>query len=168
MSMLQELQDDNCDLEMTPMIDVTFLLLIFFMCTLKFKTLEGKLNAFLPKDVGVNTAPAEEKEKVEIVLRVGKAGNKVAPDGGVWNGSGRYIFDDTREIKYSVGPMTTTDINKVHQRLKDLHERDDEMPATLDARSGIIYADVVKLLDVALDANFEKITFAGAYPDPKK
>ena len=36
------------------------------------------------------------------------------------------------------------------------------MPATLDARSGIIYADVVKLLDVALDANFEKITFAGA------
>ncbi|MDF1837417.1 MAG: biopolymer transporter ExbD, partial [Planctomycetota bacterium] len=40
-------------MDMTPMIDVTFLLLIFFMCTLKFKVLEGKLTAYLPKDVGV-------------------------------------------------------------------------------------------------------------------
>jgi biopolymer transport protein ExbD len=64
--------------------------------------------------------------------------------------------------------MTTTDLDKVHQRLKDLNSKDPEMPATLDARSGIIYADVVRLLDVALDANFAKITFAGAYPEPKK
>ncbi len=49
-------------LEMTPMIDVTFQLLIFFMCTIKFKVLEGKLAAYLPKDVGVNTSPAEPIE----------------------------------------------------------------------------------------------------------
>ena len=29
--------------DMTPMIDVTFQLIIFFICTIKFKTLEGKL-----------------------------------------------------------------------------------------------------------------------------
>ena len=45
MSMLQELNEDKCEMEMTPMIDVTFLLLIFFLCTLKFKLLEGKLQA---------------------------------------------------------------------------------------------------------------------------
>ena len=41
-----EIMDEKCELQMTPMIDVTFLLLIFFMCTLKFKVLEGKLGAY--------------------------------------------------------------------------------------------------------------------------
>ncbi|MEL6716433.1 MAG: biopolymer transporter ExbD, partial [Planctomycetota bacterium] len=46
---LAKIADEKHELEMTPMIDVTFLLLIFFMCTLKFKVLEGKLGAYLPK-----------------------------------------------------------------------------------------------------------------------
>ena len=56
--------------DMTPMIDVTFQLLIFFMLTIEFKTLEGKLAAYLPKDVGVNTSEAEPKEKIEIKIKV--------------------------------------------------------------------------------------------------
>ena len=71
-SKLAEIADEKSELEMTPMIDVTFLLLIFFMCTLKFKTLEGKLAAYLPKDVGVNQSDAEPIEKVEILVRVKK------------------------------------------------------------------------------------------------
>ena len=55
---LDEIMGEKCELEMTPMIDVTFLLLIFFMCTLKFKVLEGKLGPYLPKDVGVNPQDA--------------------------------------------------------------------------------------------------------------
>ena len=58
-------------MEMTPMIDVTFLLLIFFLCTIKFKILEGKIPAYLPKDVGVNTTPIDKQlEKIEIDLGV--------------------------------------------------------------------------------------------------
>ena len=38
--------------DLTPMIDVTFLLLIFFLCSIQFKVLEGKLSTYLPKDVG--------------------------------------------------------------------------------------------------------------------
>ena len=67
MSMLKQIAEEESKLEMTPMIDVTFLLLIFFMCTIKFKTLEGKLEAFLPKDVGVNSSDAPPKEKIDIV-----------------------------------------------------------------------------------------------------
>ena len=54
MSKKKDLGRDECEMEMTPMIDVVFLLLIFFMCTLRFKTLEGKLAAYLPRDAGVN------------------------------------------------------------------------------------------------------------------
>ena len=39
---------------LTPMIDVTFLILIFFMCTLKFKTLENLIESALPLDKGLS------------------------------------------------------------------------------------------------------------------
>jgi len=72
-SRLEEIQKEKHELEMTPMIDVTFLLLIFFMCTLKFKTLEGKLAAYLPKDVGVNQADAEPIDNHECHCNVCKS-----------------------------------------------------------------------------------------------
>ena len=62
MSILSDIAEEEYKMEMTPMIDVTFLLLIFFLLTIKFKVLEGKLAAYLPKDVGVNSSPAEPKE----------------------------------------------------------------------------------------------------------
>ena len=90
MSILSDIAEEEHEMEMTPMIDVTFLLLIFFLLTIKFKILEGKLSAYLPKDVGVNSSPAEPKEKVEITIHVEQAGDKVyaaAPDKGQpWGG----------------------------------------------------------------------------------
>ena len=44
---IEEMQEEEIKLELTPMIDISFLILIFFMC-LPFKTLDGKLAAFLP------------------------------------------------------------------------------------------------------------------------
>ena len=40
-----EFKNEKLKVELTPMIDVAFLILIFFMC-LPFKTLDGKLAAF--------------------------------------------------------------------------------------------------------------------------
>lgn len=167
MSQLKLMEEEKCDLQMTPMIDVTFLLLIFFMCTLKFKTLEGKLAAYLPKDVGVNQTEAEPIEKVEIALKVKQAGNKVEPDGSgrKKQGPGRFVFDDSRVIEYSVGPVKTRDLAELERRLKTLRAKDPERPATIDARAGTVYGDVVPVLDVAIAAGFEEITFMGAPPD---
>jgi len=165
---LKRVADEELKLEMTPMIDVTFLLLIFFMCTLKFKTLEGKLAAYLPKDVGVNTTQSEPIPKVEITLRVVQAGKKYNPRGeayGLWGGAegSRFSYGTDRVIQYQIGPRKTTDLAEVQQRLKTLHKEDPKRPATIDAQPGIIYADVVKVLDAALDADFQEVTFVGSY-----
>jgi biopolymer transport protein ExbD len=161
---------EECKLDMTPMIDVTFLLIIFFMCTLKFKTLEGKLSAFLPKDVGVNTTPAEPKEKIEIRMDVKNPGNKMRPGaGGVAYTAEdetkklRFIFDDSRTITYSIGAKKTTDIEEVRKTLQAFFRQDPTRPATIDPRAGIITKDVVALLDVALEIGFTDITFVGSY-----
>lgn len=165
---LAEIAQTQFNLEMTPMIDVTFLLMIFFMCTLKFKTLEGKLAAYLPKDVGVNTTEAEPIEKVEIVLRVKQEGTKLDPRGmAPWSGKpgSRFSYGTDRVIEYQIGPSSTTDLSKLQDRLKVIHQNDDKRPATIDARKGTVYADVVKVLDAALIAGFAEVTFVGAYPD---
>jgi biopolymer transport protein ExbD len=173
MSQLKELAEEECEMEMTSMIDVTFLLLIFFMCTLKFKTLEGKLAAYLPKDVGVNQSDAEPIEKVEILMRVKVEGNKLDVNGKPYmdpTGEKRFVYDSTRQMEYSVGTKRTRELDELGTRLKKVYKDklalgQDKIPATIDARPGTIYADVVKVLDKAIDAGFTDITFVGAYDD---
>jgi biopolymer transport protein ExbD len=148
--------------DMTPMIDVTFQLLIFFMLTIEFKTLEGKLAAYLPKDVGVNTTEAEPKEKIEIKVKVVKEGRKVDPhEGTPWAGEGPFKYAD-RVVSYSVGPRTTQEIDELRLRLKELFRADPEQPATIDAYPGTVYEDVVTILDVAIQIGYTDITFIGA------
>jgi biopolymer transport protein ExbD len=174
MSTLEELQKDECELQMTPMIDVTFLLLIFFMCTIKFKTLEGKLSAYLPKDVGVNTTEATPIEKVEIVIEVVNEGVKVFPklhprEGQPWDGTGRFVYrPGTRKLVYKVGPLPYENTTALRKRLIDLKQADAERKATIDARAGTVYGDVVPVLDACIQADFTDVTFLGAPPEKKK
>jgi len=168
-TVLKQLNEDKSELEMTPMIDVTFLLLIFFMCTIKFKTLEGKLAAYLPKDVGVNTSEAEPKEKVEVKLKVLKEGSKRDPNDidEPWAGQGAFQYGPDRVIQYSIGPMKTQSLNTVAKRLEDYYETDPERGMTIDPLPPAVNADVMRVLDRALQAGFTDITFLGA-PTPKE
>jgi biopolymer transport protein ExbD len=146
-----------------PMIDVTFQLLIFFMCTIKFKTLEGKLAAYLPKDVGVNTTEAEPKEKVDIILKVKREGTKMHPRlDKLWDGEGAFRYGDDREMIYQVGPKRYADVKDVKARLKELFDADEERGATIDSFPGTVYDDVVRVLDEAIAAGFTDITFKGS------
>ena len=84
--------------DMTPMIDVTFLLLIFFIVTLKFKILEGRLDAALPKDRGTSTSEAEEIDKIDILIKVAEPGELIDEKGT----KGLLLYEG-REIKVQIG-----------------------------------------------------------------
>ncbi|HKX34846.1 MAG TPA: biopolymer transporter ExbD [Actinomycetota bacterium] len=161
---LAEATKQKDQLEMTPMIDVTFLLLIFFICTIKFKTLEGKLAAFLPKDVGVNKTQAEPKEKIDILVTVVVEGTKLNAKGtGPYEGTGRYTYSDDRRVQYTVGPKVFTNVADLRMRLDQLYAATPERPVTIDPRKGIFYEDVVAVLDAAIQAKFVEISFAASY-----
>ncbi len=161
--------------DMTPMIDVTFLLLIFFIVTLKFKTLEGRLDSNLPKDMGTSNAPTDPVEKVDIVIRVGNPGTK-QPDPATRTKSkpqGRLEHFRNRILKVSVGTAVFQVRNDVHNSdglLQDLDKLrralkpfdKEETPVTLDAREGIIYEDVIGILDLVIDQGFQKVSFSGS------
>ena len=57
-------------LNMTPMIDIVFQLLIFFMLSMHFKEVEGKLLSQLPKH-GPGPGPASVRDELRIVLCAG-------------------------------------------------------------------------------------------------
>lgn len=164
MSVLTDIATEEMKMEMTPMIDVTFLLLIFFLCTLKFKTLEGKLSAYLPKDVGVNASEAEPKEKVEITIKVVQEGVRRDPKDAnkEYNGEGRFQYVG-RKLRYSIGPQQTADLDVLLSRLERIYKTDPERPATLDCRKGTVYGDMVPALDCAIEAGYTDITFVGSY-----
>ena len=60
--------EENTPIEppMTAMIDVIFQLLIFFMLTMKFVVLEGKLLSHLPKDKGLSPSDVTNPEINEV------------------------------------------------------------------------------------------------------
>jgi biopolymer transport protein ExbD len=60
---LKTTQDENLSLNLTPMIDVVFLLVIFFMVATKFTELERNIELELPQvaSAGATAAPAEPK-----------------------------------------------------------------------------------------------------------
>ena len=55
---------------MSPMIDLVFLLLIFFMVASKFKTLDHKLEAKLPRNIGVHSATSPEVTPRRVALKI--------------------------------------------------------------------------------------------------
>lgn len=167
MSKLKEISEHEHKMDMTPMIDVTFLLLIFFLCTIKFKTLEGKLSAFLPKDVGVNTTKAEPKPKIEIKLKLINAGTKLDDKGqGPYDPTkkSRFTYGPDRKVQYQVDSKTYDNLAQVEKRMLEL--KASALPETsvaIDPRKDTVYADVVAVLDIVLAAKFENVSFVGSY-----
>ena len=65
--------------------------------------------------------------------------------------------------QYSIGPRKTRELDVLQDRLVQLHSVDEDRPATIDAREGIVYEDVVRVLDAAMNADFKEVTFVGSY-----
>ncbi|TAH35008.1 MAG: biopolymer transporter ExbD [Planctomycetota bacterium] len=144
--------------DMTPFSDMTFQLLVFFLVTLKFRTLEGRLDAALPKDMGTQTFETEPIEKVDILLWVTDPGSKQKDS--FFKGKDRWVG---RSLRYDVGSQRFTRLEDLERFLSPMDK--EETPITLDARKGTINEDVVKVLDVVIGLGFRKVSFAGSHEE---
>ncbi|MEZ6018188.1 MAG: biopolymer transporter ExbD [Planctomycetota bacterium] len=110
---------------MTPMIDVTLLLLVFFLCMRRFKTLEGVLAADRPKDVGRGTTTAVPEEVVEVRIEVLQPGARVRPDGRPYTEADeaagrRFEYDAASVVRDTVGARSTTDVAELERTMGSL------------------------------------------------
>lgn len=83
----------NVDVDMTPMIDIVFQLIAFFMVITNFEQTQADERVILPKDS--LAVPPQVKREHELVLNVGflrdKDGNKIDPEPFVF-----YTGENTR------------------------------------------------------------------------
>ena len=114
-------------LSMTPLIDVLFLLIIFFMLTGTFKRV-GELELRLPESETA-TRGLESEDPNQIVVIVTEAGGVLIND---------EVVDDA-DVKATLG---------------SLREEDESRSVLLKAEAGVSHGEVVRLLDVVRTVGF--------------
>ena len=146
---------------MTAMIDVTFLLLIFFMLAAKFKTAEGQMNAYLPKE-GFNRGPAEDEEKIRILLRWCKpSGYKTSSDPR-W---GRPVLKGGNPVvgfqlfERQGRPDFSEMIRFIHRQKKNWGTQK-EMEVIIDSDPLVSWNWVIQTVDSLVGAGLKKVSFA--------
>lgn len=171
--------------DMTPMIDVVFLMIIFFIC-IDFKVLESKLAAYLPKDKGSQSTVVEPMEQLAVKIYVESEGTKnyKGRTAGAVNDKTdrpyRFVLENHR-IKWEVGPKPLFKIEDVKRELERIaadptsQVPDKEtggkklMPCVIEAYPGTYYDDVAKTADACSTAGFIEINFGGGLgPAPGK
>lgn len=163
---------EEVKLELTPMIDVTFLILIFFMCTLKFKTLEGKLISYLPTDKGLSNAQEQvPKEDAEIILKVPKSEYgkgalerkiiflRAGSNTPFGESLGVTIGPDKRVSGLKLSPPDT--FEKIRDYLERIREADPASKAKINAYARTPHVYVVQTLNLMMEAGFTDISYSG-------
>ena len=135
-------QQEEIDVNLTPLIDVVFLLLIFFMVTTTFdKNAEIKIN--LP--TADNSVSSQKVNKLELVI----------------DSQGRYYIDG-REVLNNK-PET------LFQAMKTvLDERNDTPPLVISADANANYQSVVTAMDIAGRLGLKNFSMATAQTSRKK
>lgn len=157
--------------DLTPMIDVTFLLLIFFVLNLKFAVAESELQAFLPKDKGPGTA-AHKVDVDELRIKL----LWVTADGRPTTGDdGQVLLKIGRNVYHAPGELNTEGSEAIWQKLCDDVQSYDRsfkrsrglaldgkkgIPAIIDARRRVPYRYVVRVVNELVRMNIEEVTFA--------
>jgi len=148
-----EASDNPVAINVTAMVDVIFCLCLFFMCSLKFKQLEGKIETWLPKDRGVLQTPPPKivLEEIRVFMR--------------W-------LDGQTVIKVGNRPPVKSDtelmqiILQMSNDFKKLGKSD--FPVLIDALPDVPWRDVIHVLDLCKVEKLERIEFAAPLEIPVK
>jgi hypothetical protein len=176
-------EGDDTEMNMTPMIDIVFQLIVFFMLTLKFKSVDHRIESQLPKDRGIQPL---QQTLTDIPLisaklhrqnigqgaaqftrvRIGNDYTIDFPD-GEW--TGKAVDDEARLLRYK------DKIDQVIAAIKRIWAAQDNNPEVkgeiktpsqqVGGGSAVPHGDVVILLDAFLAAGINDVKFEGA-PTP--
>ncbi|MBI5779938.1 MAG: biopolymer transporter ExbD [Planctomycetes bacterium] len=154
-----KVEEANMELNMTPMIDVIFQLIIFFMCSIHFKSLEGKLYSYLPRDKGMaNTSVTDPiLEEVRIKLAYSDTADLLTKIkvGDKDFGSGKDAWDALYKHMQGMASSLVTPSGDV-------------IPVKIDSDEKIPVQSVVNALNICKKAGVQKTEFAAKTSPGKK
>jgi biopolymer transport protein ExbD len=162
------------ELNMTPMIDIVFQLILFFLFNLRFKSQEYRIESALPKDRGVEATPqmvqpipaikvilfrlnATDDKKAQTKIKIGNNWEKILKP---YNPTGQRTLDleleKERDVEYQ--PI----LAKIQELLKGNPELKGEIDTPPPSGNWVPHADVMRVLDAFLAAGVTDVNFVGA------
>jgi biopolymer transport protein ExbD len=147
------------ELPLTPMIDIIFQLVIFFMCAAHFKQIEGKLESYLPKDKGLRNMISELPPLPELRIRLVRREEIVT---AYLEGRQLGQFPAQPDRLQGLSPAW----DRIAQEAAPHYERNrrehDRAYLSIDADPQVPFQYVVSTLDACRRAGIEQIEFAGS------
>tara|TARA_Y100001972_G_C7511406_1_gene258395 strand:+ start:71 stop:487 length:417 start_codon:yes stop_codon:yes gene_type:complete len=128
---------DNVEVNLTPLIDVVFLLLIFFMVSTTF-TRETRLSVELPEATGVAALSAAKMIEVSVAA------------------DGTYVVNGER--------LTRSDRDTLRTVLLPLSQQGTELPFVIIADAAATHQAVVTVMDVAGRLGFANLSITTQEP----
>lgn len=133
--------------QMTPMIDVVFQMLIFFMVGMQIRIPEGILNSYLPKDRGAG-APTEDQFDItppEVKIRIAKNAVDSTEDNTIID----IYFEQYR----------CEDIKDLEDKLVRLGQELSSIPVVIDGGPEVPFDYILGTLNACVKARFTQISF---------
>jgi biopolymer transport protein ExbD len=168
---------ENPEMQMTSLIDMAFLLIIFFIC-LPMKTLEGKIQAFLPTDKGINPTPTTPPLSLKVTVHILAREEKPAlypptpPKGAKPLTVQQVQVKMPTKIVYEIGNEETTDLKAVYDYIKKGYlaikdTPDAQITGEIKAGHKVPHKYVIAVLNKFAEAGMEKVDFYGTAIPPK-
>jgi len=130
--------EDEPSVNLTPLIDVVFILLIFFMVSTTFQR-ESEIKIELPE---ASSEPVEEKEDVlEIVIDI----------------EGHYFIDEQQVVN--------TELETLKTAIQKFLGEQTEMPVVIRADRNTPYESVVRAMDATAQLGLVKMSLATNQPE---
>jgi hypothetical protein len=138
---------------MTPMIDVVFQLLVFFLVSMKFKTLDMKIEAQLPTEFGIHPI-GRPPERLTITARLDRP----------LEGAARLKVDG-RVLGRTDDPAAWQRLGDLARGVRERHLANGGDPSVVDAEVDAVpqvpTGVVIRAVDAFTEAQFEKVRFTG-------
>ena len=136
-------EENPVGINVVPMVDVIFCLCVFFMCSMKFKQIEGAFESWLPRDRGTSGAPAPVLE-TRVAL--------------FWD-------DSRRATRRQFGERIVESDSDLEALIQAYHadhalENAPDAPVVLDAEARVPWKDVVAVLNICKRLGIDHIQFA--------
>jgi len=134
MKLRRHKKPDNIHVNLTPLIDTVFLLLIFFMMTTTFNR-ESQLNIQLPEVKGER--PSSPQQPIRIII----------------NERGEFAIND---LAHS---LVNTQLETLKRALKDAAGKESEPPLLISADKNAPHHAVMRAMEAARDLGFVRLSF---------
>lgn len=142
----QDPNENPVGINVVPMVDVIFCLCVFFMCSMKFKEMEGKFESWLPKNLGQSTPMDKEMPIEEIRVAL-------------------YWDEKTRTTLRQFGKVMVRDDAQLEGLIRDAYADwvrlgKTDTPVIVDGAEMVPWREVVNVVNLAKRQKIDKIQFA--------